>query len=193
MLAAIAVTGFVLSLGTRTPVYGWVFHVFPADAGAACRGAIRQPVPARHGGARRPRAWPACAAAARRAARLLAGIVLVALANLESLRAPFHYTRFDGIPAIYSLLAEEPGRVVLVETPFYPAQAVFENAELRPRVDGALAAAHERLQWLHPGLVPHLAASFWFFPEDYAIQEMRKAGVTHVMVHPPRFYQDAAA
>ena len=33
MLVAIAATGVVLSLGTRTPVYGWLFHVFPPMQG----------------------------------------------------------------------------------------------------------------------------------------------------------------
>jgi hypothetical protein len=190
MLVAIAAIGLVLSLGTRTPMYGWLFHLFPPMQGlrAAARfgnlfllgmaalaglglAAILQGMPG------------------RRAAML--GVTLVALANLESLRAPFVYTRFDGIPAIYSLLAREPGRVVLAEAPFYPPQAVFENAgyvlastvHWRPLMNG------------YSGYVPAsyrtYAASFWFFPEDFAIQEMRKAGVTHVMVHPQRFYQDA--
>jgi len=121
----------------------------------------------------------------------LVGIVLVAAANVESLRAPFPYTRFEGIPGIYSILAEEPGRVVLAETPFYPPQAVFENAAYvlastahwRPLMNGYSGYV--------PGSYRTYAASFWFFPEDYAIQEMRKAGVTHVMVHPQRFDQDA--
>ena len=33
MLVAIAVTGVVLSLGTRTPVYGWLYQVFPPMQG----------------------------------------------------------------------------------------------------------------------------------------------------------------
>ena len=33
MLVAIAATGMVLSLGTRTPVYGWLYHVFPPMQG----------------------------------------------------------------------------------------------------------------------------------------------------------------
>ena len=89
------------------------------------------------------------------------------------------------------MLAKEPGRVVLVEAPFYPPQAVFENggyvlastAHWRPLMNG------------YSGYTPtsyrEYAASFWFFPEDFAIQAMRRAGVTHVMVHPSRFYQDA--
>jgi hypothetical protein len=190
MLAAIAAAGFVLSLGTRTPVYGWLFQVFPPMQGlrAAARfgnlfllgmaglaglglaGLLKRLPPHR---------------------ATLVGIALVAAANVESLRAPFPYTRFEGIPGIYSILAEEPGRVVLAEAPFYPPQAVFENAEYvlastahwRPLMNGYSGYV--------PGSYRTYAASFWFFPEDFAIQEMRKAGVTHVMVHPQRFYEDA--
>jgi vacuolar-type H+-ATPase subunit F/Vma7 len=35
------------------------------------------------------------------------------------------------------------------------------------------------------------AATFWYFPVERAIQAMRTAGVTHVMVHPSRFGHEA--
>jgi hypothetical protein len=190
MLIAIAATGFVLSLGTKTPIYGWLYHVFPPMQGlrAAARfgnlfllgmaalagfglAALSPRLPTRH------------------AALITAGLVV--LANVESLRAPLFYSRFDGIPAIYSLLAQEPGRVVLVEVPFYPAQAFFENgpyvlnstAHWRPLMNG------------YSGYVPQTyreyASSFWYFPRDYAIDAMRKAGATHVMIHPDKFGPDA--
>jgi hypothetical protein len=189
MLVALAATGLVLSLGTRTPVYGWIYHVFPPMqtvraaarfgnlfllAMAALAGiglaALRSRI--------NPRAAPAVA------------VALVILANLESLRAPYGYTRFDGIPAIYSLLASEPGRVVLAEAPFYPARAVFENA---PYV--LASTVHWRpLMNGYSGFTPQsyreYAATFWYFPEEHAIQAMRRAGVTHVMVHPARFYEE---
>jgi hypothetical protein len=122
---------------------------------------------------------------ARRAALVVS--ILVVVANLESLRAPLFYSRFEGIPAIYSLLAHEPGPVVLVEVPFYPAQAFFENgpyvlnstAHWRPLMNG------------YSGYVPETyrryAAQFWYFPRDYAIDAMRNAGATHVMIHPEKF------
>jgi len=190
MLVAIAALGFVLSLGTRTPVYGWVFHVFPPMQGlrAAARfGNLFLLAMAALAGlglaALRTRVAPRTA--------LWLGVGLVAAANLESLRAPYTYTPFEGIPPIYSMLAREPGRVVLVEAPFYPPQAVFENA---PYV--LASTAHWRpLMNGYSGYTPtsyrEYAASFWFFPEDFAIQAMRRAGVTHVMVHPSRFLQDA--
>jgi hypothetical protein len=190
MLAAIAGAGVVLSLGTRTPIYGWVFHLFPPMQGlrAAARfGNLFLLGMAALAGlglaSLRARSTPRTA--------LVLGVLAVVVGNVESLRAPFHYSRFEGIPAIYSLLASQPGRVVLVETPFYPPQAVFENAgyvlastaHWRPLVNG------------YSGYTPHLyrqyARSFWFFPAEHAIQEMRRAGVTHVMVHPRRFHDQA--
>lgn len=191
MLLALAVTGFVLSLGTQTPVYGWFFHVFPPMAGlrAAARfgNLFLLGVSALAGIglalARRRSASPRVA--------LLLGAALVVAANVESLRAPLQLTRFTGIPRIYSLLADEPGHVVLAEAPFYPPQAAFENA---PYV--LASTAHWRpLMNGYSGYIPgsyrRYAASFWYFPADWAIQAMRQAGVTHVMVHPERFLGDA--
>jgi hypothetical protein len=190
MLVAIGATGVLLSLGTHTPVYGWLYQVFPPMRGlrAAARFAnlflLAIAVLAAFGlaGLRRrvPQRWAA-----------LVVTSLVILSNIESLRAPFHYTRFDGIPAVYSLLANEPGRVVLVEVPFYPPQGAFEGTEYvlnstahwRPLVNG------------YSGYIPESyrrnAATFWYFPEEHAIQAMRRFGATHVMIHPKRFGTEA--
>jgi hypothetical protein len=190
MLIAIAATGFVLSLGTRTPVYGWLFHLFPPLQGLRAAARFGNLFLLGMAGL----AGIGLAMARRRMAPTRAvwlGVALLVGANLESLRAPFAYTRFTGIPALYSLLADEPGPVILAEAPFYPPQAVFENA---PYV--LASTVHWRpLMNGYSGYVPRTyrqyAASFWYFPEEFAIREMRKAGVTHVMVHPSRFYQDA--
>jgi hypothetical protein len=191
MLLALAATGFVLSLGTQTPVYGWLFRIFPPMAGLRAA--------ARFGNlfllGMSVLAGLGLALVRRRASStrmaLALGIGAVVLANVESLRAPFPFTRYSGIPRIYSLLAEEPGRVVLAETPFYPPQAVFENA---PYV--LASTAHWRpLMNGYSGYVPgtyrEYAASFWYFPRDWAIEAMKKAGVTHVMVHPERFIDES--
>jgi hypothetical protein len=191
MLLALAATGFVLSLGTQTPVYGWLFRIFPPMAGlrAAARFGnlflLGMSVLAGLGLALVRRRTSSTRMA------LVLGIGAVVLANVESLRAPFPFTRFSGIPRIYSLLAEEPGRVVLAETPFYPPQAVFENAPYvlastthwRPLMNGYSGYV--------PGTYREYAASFWYFPRDWAIEAMKKAGVTHVMVHPERFIDES--
>ena len=188
MLVAIAAVGVVLSLGTRTPVYGWFYELFPPARGlrAAARfGNLFLLGTAALGGiglAQLVRRVPPTRAA-------WIAVVVIALANAESLRAPFRYTPFQGIPTIYSHLATAPGRVVLVEVPFYPPQAIFENAtyvlnstaHFRPLMNG------------YSGYVPAsyaaYAEQFRDFPQPDAIRAMRGAGATHVMVHPGRFHQ----
>jgi hypothetical protein len=38
-----------------------------------------------------------------------------------------------------------------------------------------------------PGAYRQYAATFWYFPQEHAIQAMRRAGATHVMIHPKAF------
>ena len=190
MLGAIAATGFVLSLGTRTPVYGWLYQAFPPMQGlrAAARFGnlflLGMSVLAGFGLAHiRSRLQP-YAPGLRHPAVLAA--ILIVVANVEALRAPFEYQRFTGTPRLYTLLADEP-HVVLVEVPFYPRQAAFENAEYVLN-----SAAHWRpLMNGYSGYTPASYSThadlFWHFPRDFAIDAMRRAGVTHVMVHPERF------
>ena len=185
-LIAMVVVGVILSLGTRTPAYGWLFNVFP-------------PVQALRAPARFGNLFLLGVAAlagiglARVRSRLPAprgrvlAIAAVALVSIESLRAPFTYARFEGIPAIYSLVRQAPGRVVLAEVPFYPANLIFQNgtyvlnstAHFKPLMNGYsgyIPAAYRRY-----------AEAFQQFPELQAVLAMREAGVTHVMVHPVRF------
>ena len=190
MLVAIGTVGVLLSLGTRTPVYGWLYHVFPPMQGlrAAARfGNLFLLAMAGLAAFGLAALYPRLPA--RRAALVV--VALVVVANIESLRAPFHYTRFEGIPPIYSLLAREPGRVVLVEVPFYPPQGVFENGGYVLN-----STAHWRkLMNGYSGYIPESyrrnAALFWYFPEPHAIEAMRRAGATHVMVHPEGFGAEA--
>ena len=192
MLIVIAIAGVVLSLGTATPVYGWLFRIFPPMQGlrAAARfGNLFLLAVAVLGGLGLA-AWRSGALGGVRLSaegRRRVAIALVILVNVESLRAPFEYREFTGIPGIYKLLAHEPGRVVLAEQPFFPRWAIFENA---PYVLNS--TAHWRpLMNGYSGYTPasyqQYADAFWYFPEDWAITAMKNAGVTHVMVHPARF------
>jgi hypothetical protein len=191
MLMAIGAVGVVLSLGTNTPIYGWLYAVFPplASIRAAARFGnlflLAVALLAAIGAARlHASGW-----LGRHATTAM--IVLVALINAEALRAPFHYGRFEGVPNLYSILAREPGPVVLVEQPFYPPHAIFQNAEyvfnstahFRPLMNG------------YSGFVPEsyhaFAEAFRPFPHEDGVKAMQRAGVTHVMVHPQRFERDA--
>jgi hypothetical protein len=193
MLVGIGIAGFVLSLGTNTPVYGWLYCVFPPLAGirVAARFALLVlfafAVLAGLGAARirrfdRSGRWSTAA-----------GIAMVVAVNAEALRAPFEYRRFEGIPNLYSILGGEPGRVVVVEQPFYPPEGIFENAEYVLN-----STAHWRpLMNGYSGFIPQsyreYVKTFWFFPREHAVEAMRRAGVTHVVVHPQRFGADAVA
>jgi hypothetical protein len=190
VLCAIGAGGVILSLGLLTPVYGWVYAAFPpmqglraaarfgnlfllAIAGLAALGlaSLRRSVAAR---------WT-----------VLLPIAALIAVNAEALRAPFTYRAFDGIPRIYKILADEPGEVVLAETPFYPAPAVFENGEYVLN-----STAHWRpLMNGYSGYTPdsyrEVAWTFWHFPDDHAIAAMRERGVTHVTLHPHRYGDEA--
>jgi len=182
MMAAIALAGAILSLGTGTPVYGWLFHVFPPMQGlrAAARFGnlflLGMAVLAGFGAARVRR--PALAFA------------LVALVNVEALRAPITYQPFTGIPPVYAMLRDEPGHVVVAEQPFFPRWAIFQNgpyvlnstAHWRPLMNGYSGYTPDTYQ--------KYADAFWYFPQDWAIQAMKDAGVTHVVVHPAAFHKD---
>ncbi len=193
MLIVVAAAGLVLSLGPATPVYAVLFRVFPPMQGlrAAARfGNLFLLGVALLGGiglAVLRRSFQS------RGFRLQAeglAILLIVLANVESLRAPFSYREFTGIPGIYKLLADEPGTVVLAEQPFFPRWAIFQNAPYvlnstahwRPLMNGYSGYT--------PGSYQNYADSFWYFPDERAIRAMKDAGVTHVMVHPRRFMKD---
>ncbi|HYT74058.1 MAG TPA: hypothetical protein VEL79_04855 [Vicinamibacterales bacterium] len=195
MLVAIAVAGFVLSLGTATPVYGWLFTIFPPMQGlrAAARfGNLFLLAIAVLGGLGLSVLLPPKGGSYRISrGRISRGtwlaILLIVIVNVEALRAPFTYQRFNGIPGLYKLLAQEPGRVVVVEQPFFPRWAVFQNAPYvlastmhwRPLMNGYSGYTPEAYQ--------HYADAFWYFPDDWAITAMKDAGVTHVVVHPSGF------
>lgn len=186
MLIAIGGVGAVLSLGTATPFYGWLFHVFPPMQGLRAA--------ARFGNlfllAIALLAGLGLAAICPPGKRVWAAAALIVLVNLEALRAPFIYRPFRGIPSVYSLLALEPGPVVLAEQPFFPRWAIFQNshyvlastAHWRPLMNGYSGYTPESYQ--------RYADAFWYFPSDGAIQAMKDAGVTHVMVHLEGFERD---
>jgi hypothetical protein len=204
MLVAIGAAGVLLSLGTATPVYRWLFDIFPPMQGlrAAARfgnlfllavavlsGIGLATLLPPEGGSHEPPKDKS------RGFRLQAeggslAVLLVVLVNVEAMQAPFTYQRFDGIPGIYRLLAAEPGPVVVAEQPFFPRWAIFQNgpyvlastAHWRPLMNGYSGYT--------PASYQRYADAFWYFPEEWAIQAMKDAGVTHVVVHVATFQKD---
>ena len=183
MLIGIGVTGVVLSLGTATPVYGWLFHLVPPMQGLR--------VAARFGNLfLLAIAMLAGIGLALWRPRPVVAALAIALVNLEALQAPFKYTPFGGVPGIYRLLADEPGSVVVAEQPFYPRTGIFQNspyvlastAHWRPLMNGYSGYT--------PASYQKYADAFWYFPRDWAIDAMKAAGVTHVVVHTAAFDRD---
>jgi hypothetical protein len=121
-----------------------------------------------------PRSWPAIAA------------VLVVLVNGEALRAPVGYTWFDRVPAVYDLLAKEPGAVV-VEVPFPLPQQWFLNGPYmvnstrhwRPLLNG--------YSGFRPGSYNESYAAMSSFPADESLIALHQKGVTHIVVHQRAF------
>jgi hypothetical protein len=190
-LTAIGAIGFLLSLGLKTPLYEGLYAIFPPMQGvrAAARFGtlflLAVSLMAALGLANLRRARP------ETKAMVWCAVAAVIVVNIEAFRAPFGYRRWDGIPKVYDVLAREPGPVVLAEMPFYPARAVFENAEYVLN-----STAHWRpLMNGYSGYTPptyvEAAAVMSQFPEPQAFEPMKAAGVTHVTVHPRRFGRGA--
>lgn len=192
MAVAFGVAGFVLSFGPAFPLYGMLYNIFPPMA--AVRGAAR---------------WGQIFLAA---IALLAGFGLVAVqrrgrqtwalpiclalivtANVEALRAPFHFDRDDewgGVPEIFKTL-DTPEFDVVVIFPFYARQRLFLNARYmlvstafwKPMVNG------------YSGYMPTRyiedTQKLGGFPDQTSLQYLRERGVTRVLVD-SRNVDDAA-
>jgi hypothetical protein len=187
LLVVIAVTGVLLSLGPATFVYRWLYAwVLPL------RG-LR--VAARFGYLYLAAVAYAAAvgtAALQNRARspvtrgVIAAAVLAAV-TMEAWSGPVRTEQFDGVPEIYRLVADAPDPVRLAEMPFYPAEGIFMNGEYVLN-----ATAHWRpLMNGYSGFIPdsyrEIADRLWYFPEARAMDALRDAGATHVMVHLEKF------
>jgi hypothetical protein len=192
-MVVLGLVGVVLSLGPSTSLYRWLYAWVPPLGGlrAAARFGylylLAVAFLAAYG-----LAWLERRFERRRAGALVVAGAMV-LAGVEAWQGPVRTVPFTGVPAIYSLLAETSERVQLVEVPFYPPEAVFENGEYvfnstahwRPLMNG--------YSGLTPDSYRRRAESFWYFPESWAIDAIRREGATHVMVHLKRFTPEEAA
>lgn len=186
-MAGLCTVGVLLSLGTRTPIYGWLYEYVPLISSLRAAGRfgilflLGIGVIAGFG-----LAWVRrlLAPGLLRAAATAAVLIVV---NLEQLRAPLTFTPFREIPGVYTLLADAPGPVVLVEVPFHLPETIFLNGEYvfnstahwRPLMNGYSGYT--------PGSYREHVKRFWDFPEAKAVDAMRAAGATHLMLHPLQY------
>jgi hypothetical protein len=189
-IIAVAVIGVVCSLGPSTAIYRWLYHwVFPlrglrAAARFGYLALLAVAFAAAYGLARIERRRPA------RARAVLAAAALV-LVTAEVWQGPVMTVPFEGVPPIYSLLADEPGPVRLVEMPFYLPDEIFKNGDYVLN-----STAHwQPLMNGYSGYIPlsyrEAADTLWLFPAPFAMATIQHAGATHVMVHLAEFGQDA--
>lgn len=109
-------------------------------------------------------------------------ISLIALVNIEALRAPIGFVRFEGVPAVYEVLANERGAVV-VEVPFPIPQQWFLNGSYminstkhwRPMLNG--------YSGFRPASYETSYEAARSFPAPESLIALHELGVTHVVVH----------
>ena len=125
---------------------------------------------------RNTRTWPAIACA------------MCIAANIEALRAPVGWVRFDGIPAAYDALAAD-ATAVIVELPFpIPTQwflngryMVNSTRHWRPMLNG--------YSGFRPPSYEISYAAAQAFPDDRSLIALHGLGVTHVVVHVAAFVE----
>jgi hypothetical protein len=116
----------------------------------------------------------------------VAGLALVAV-TVEAWSAPILTLPFTGIPPIYELVADAPDPVRLVEVPFFPPDGMPGNGEYELNATAHWKPIMNGTSGATPDSYREHAASFWFFPRDWAIDAIERSGATHVMVHLEKF------
>jgi hypothetical protein len=185
MLLAIGVTGTLLSLGPSLPPYRWMY-----DHIALLQG-IRAPT--RFGFL----ALVAVAGLSGFAVSRLAGrlhrtwavavpVVICIAVNVEALRAPLAFKEYSRPSPVYRIVAQLPDAVV-AEFPLYPPRDFWKNADYmvwstvhwKPLVNG--------YSGFEPLSYKTLSRQMRRFPDPPTTDILRRAGVTHVIVHRNRF------
>jgi hypothetical protein len=181
MVLAIGLAALTLSFGPSLPFYDWLYWLFPPLT--LIRGVVRfgqivlaaVAILAGFG-----LAWVMTRFRGRAVA--VVAILLVIAANGEALRAPFGYTRYEGISRLYDVLRTTGDDTVVVSMPFYPTASFHYNTAFmlgstrfwKPIVNGysgfkppSLYANVEQLRG---------------FPDDRSMARLGELGVTHVVV-----------
>jgi hypothetical protein len=183
MCLAIGVAGVLLSFGTSLPGYALLYRIVPLLHGIRSVnrfGFLLIFAIAVLAG------FMISSLRARSRIDTTAVILAIILVHVEAVRAPMQYQRFDNIPGIYTLLAHEPNAIV-AEFPFDDPRHAFE---------GAVSMLYSTRHWRpmlngYSGFIPpsyrDFALSLADFPSAPALDTLRAAGVTHIVVHHDRF------
>ena len=181
-MCAVAAAGcLAVSMASRLPFYPVLHDAIPLFQAVRVPARLSQvvllliAVTAGFGAAAAGRRWPIVQT-------WPAAVVLAVIVNLETLRAPIGYVRFEGVPRIYATLAAEPNAVV-VELPFPIPQQWFLNgpyminstAHWRPMLNG--------YSGFRPSSYDRSYDAASLFPSDQSLIKLHDLGVTHVIVH----------
>ncbi|BCS32700.1 hypothetical protein TBR22_A19220 [Luteitalea sp. TBR-22] len=182
---AIGLVGAALSFGPELPGYAVLYRVVPILQGirAVARFALLPLLAVGVLGAF-GLAWLRTRLEARgagRAAHAL-GVAAVVLVNVENTRVPMGFVEFDGIPAMYQALAREPNAIV-AELPFpEPARVAVNAAAVQASTAHWKPLLNGYSGYTPRSYVDHYLA-FQGFPGTDSIDALRRAGVTHIVVH----------
>jgi hypothetical protein len=183
MAIVIGLMGIALSFGPSLPGYNWLHAEIPLLA--ALRAAARWgwlalvaiAILAGYGVAALEERWPR--------ARTGLAIALGLLITVEAMRTPVGFTMFHGYSGIYDRL-RGPGTVV-AEFPFYSGQSVGDNGPYLVNNTGYLQPLVNGYSGFQPTSFAIRGETLRNFPEQSAIDELRKIGVTHITVHTADF------
>jgi hypothetical protein len=182
---AVGIVGFLLSLGAATPLYGWLYSVFPPMWGmrAASRFGnltlLAVAVLAGWGLARLRERWGDW----RWALPLTVATLIVA--NVEA-RHGTTYVPFEGIPDLYKLIAADEHAVVAAfpfymppDTPMNGREMVASTAHFRPLLNG------------YSGFTPQsyrdAADVLWWFPSPESFDLLARRKVRYLVLHLSRY------
>ena len=176
LLLLLAGGGVLLSLGPSTAVYRSLYDWVPPLRGlrAAARFGYLYLAAVGLAAAYGLRAVEQRIGPARRTALAVTALALV---TFEAWSGPAPTRSFTRIPGIYAGLAAADGPVLLVEVPFYPADAMFENGEYVLNATGHWKPVMNGMSGVTPMSYRRRAESFWFFPRDWAIIASNAAAI----------------
>jgi len=182
-MCAVAAAGCVfISFAPKMPFYGVMYQLIPLLHTVRAVYLIAQvallmlAVMAGFGVAALHQRWQ------HRRAAVVVGIVVVAAVNLEATRVPVGFNWFDGVPAVYDVIAKDPHAIV-VEAPFPMSQQWFLNA---PYMVNATRHWRPMLNGYSGYRPPSYEQSYQAmagFPSDASLIALSQLGVTHIVVH----------